>query len=509
MKFGIISPYLDVQSVGVRSLSSSLKRAGHDVKIVFLRGDFLKRYSEKSLNELVQILKGTDVIGISLMTNFFDNSVQVTEKIRQNLDSYVIWGGTHPTIRPEECLGYANAVAIGESEETIVEFAEKMANDQDFTSVLGMWFKDKDGHIIRNCSRPLIQNLDSIPYLDYDNEDHYVLSSGTIQPMNNHLLNEYAYSEFMTMPTRGCPYNCTYCVNNTLNQMGKGQKIVRKRSVNHVIGELTWMRNKMPFFSRVKFDDDCFFLYKPHELKDFSAKYKSKVGLPLFITGATPETLTREKLAPLVDANLQMIRMGIQSAAEKTKQLYKRCYPNDKVVRAAKLINEFKDRITFTQYDMILDCPWEGDEELIESLLFLTTLPTPYDLRPFSLSFFPGTHLYDMAKKDNIVKDDLTDVYRKHYHRVKKTYLNRLFLLQQEAAKWTHGISTGTMRLLTSRTIRRWKLNWILYTVVRLTIDCRIKFKRFKHLVWQGLKDLRKMDMRRLKKYLKEKYAAT
>ena len=64
--------------------------------------------------------------------------------------------------------------------------------------------------------------------------------------------------------------------------------------------------------------------------------------MPLAITGATPSTLTREKLAILIDAGLISIRMGIESAAKETKKnFYKRPSSNKQVLEAAKLLGEY------------------------------------------------------------------------------------------------------------------------------------------------------------------------
>jgi len=61
---------------------------------------------------------------------------------------------------------------IGEGEETLVELVRNIKNGQDFHNVRGIWFKDGE-KIVRNKLRPLIQDLDSIPFPDYDYEDHY------------------------------------------------------------------------------------------------------------------------------------------------------------------------------------------------------------------------------------------------------------------------------------------------------------------------------------------------
>ena len=136
---------------------------------------------------------------------------------------------------------------------------------------------------------------------------------------------------YMTQPTRGCPFACTFCVNNTTLKMYPHQKPIRKRSIDHLIKELLEVKAKFPFVEKIKFDDDAFFITPLEDMKYFGKQYKEKIKLPLQITGATPSTLTRDKLAVLVDAGLSEIRMGIQTAGERTKILYKRPHTNEQV----------------------------------------------------------------------------------------------------------------------------------------------------------------------------------
>jgi len=41
-----------------------------------------------------------------------------------------VWGGPHPTAKPEECLQYADLVCLGEGEESLVDLAESIAAGQ-------------------------------------------------------------------------------------------------------------------------------------------------------------------------------------------------------------------------------------------------------------------------------------------------------------------------------------------------------------------------------------------
>jgi len=52
--------------------------------------EFHKKYSETSMNNLVKLTKGSDLVGISLMTNWFDNAIQITQKLKNNYDFPIV-----------------------------------------------------------------------------------------------------------------------------------------------------------------------------------------------------------------------------------------------------------------------------------------------------------------------------------------------------------------------------------------------------------------------------------
>ena len=455
-----------VWSPGIRILSACLKREEYDVQVIFLPGDFTDKYEDTVLDEVVKLSVSSDLIGITLMTNFFDKAVQITQKLKESLSIPVIWGGIHPTIRPEECLDYADIVCRGEGEESVVELVRKMEKGQNYYNVKGMEFK-VNGKIVKNQIRPLIRDMDSIPFQDYTYDEHYILSEGYIRKMDEMVLKKYLGGAYEIMATRGCAYGCAYCCNNTLNELHSNQRIVRKRSIDNIIKELMWVKKKLPFIECIKFDDDHFFTYTLKEIKEFCNEYKKNIGLTMHITGAHPNTISREKLSLLVDADLVFIRIGIQTGNERTKKLYGRNQTNRKVEEAVRIINSFRNKIRLPQYDIILDNPWEVDEDLIKTLMFLTKLPAPYYLELLSLTFYPETQLYEKAKREGIIHDDLEEVYRKpEYHTCKKHYLNGLFFLLKEYVQRGENIPTKTMFLLTNRVLRKLKISWLLYKVL-------------------------------------------
>jgi anaerobic magnesium-protoporphyrin IX monomethyl ester cyclase len=496
----LISPHLEIKDYGIRMISACLKREEHNVTLVFLPREFSREYEEATLDELVQLSTGCDLIGISVMTNSFNNVAQMTSRLKQSLTVPIIWGGTHATIRPQECLDYADMVCVGEGEVTIVELADRMQSDRPYDNVEGLWLK-KGRSVISNKIRPLVQDLDALPFQDYDYSSHYILDGKRIQKMDRSLFIKCSYAHYMTMPTRGCPYGCSYCCNNTFNEMYRGQRILRKRTPGDILVELRQAIGQIPFIERVVFNDDAFLLYSHAELEELCLAYKEHVDLPISLGGGFPSNIDKDKLSLLVEAGLTNFRMGIQTASERTMKLYKRRNTLSQIEAAAGIVNAYRDRIRMPQYDIIVDNPWETDEDIIKTLMFLTRLRPPYELTIFSLTFYPEMELYERAKRDGLIGNENKDIYAKHYHVCNKSYLNRLFFLLNEFAAGGGRIPAGVMSLLTRKKVMQMKLNWILYYLLKL-LAVPFRIRRLLSLAKEGWKDIRRGNWNRIKRYI-------
>lgn len=449
MKIILISPHFYIANIGIRSLSASLKKEGHEVNIIFLPRKFNDTYDDKVLEQIVELSRSADLIGISLMTNDLNQSVQITSKIKAALDIPIIWGGIHVTMKPKECLNHADMVCIGEGEEALKELVTKMYLGQDLHSTQNIWF-NYNGEIIANQPRPLIQDLESIPWPDCDFSSHYVLCDGNIVKINRGLMEEYMGCRYLTLCTRGCPNSCTYCCNNKINKMHPKQNKIRKR-FSSVIKELLEVKNNLPFIKHILLDDDAFLSCTEEEIGLFCEEYKNYISLPFKIGGITPLNVNKKKLSLLVNAGLDETRMGIQSGSKRILEIYNRTHSNQQVEKAVRLINEFKNNIKLPVYDIIIDNPWQTDEDLIATLIFLARLPVPFSITLFSLTLYPGTELYEKAKREGIIQNGCEEGAFKDFYFCKNTYLNRLFTLLNYFSSRGIKISPKVMFLLTHK----------------------------------------------------------
>jgi radical SAM superfamily enzyme YgiQ (UPF0313 family) len=445
MKTTLISPYPDITAFGLRTISAYLKMHGHKTQMIFLPdpyGDDLihgvNRYDDQVLNELITLCEESDLIGITMMTNFFDGAVQITKKLKSKLTIPIIWGGVHPTVRPNESLEYADMVCIGDGEDAILELANKIENGENYSDTKNIWIKS-DGEIIRNILRPLTKDLDIFPAPDYTLDDHHILLDGHITSLTpekmKFLLERGTVSAYLknigyqTMTGRGCPHRCAYCINDAIRNLYPGKGYLRWRSIAHVMEEFLWVKEHMPYIGYMWISDDAFFGRSLKSIREFCSEYKKRIRLPFSVL-ASPLTVTEEKMELLIDAGLIYVQMGIETGSSKIQELFNReNMSNEKMMRAISMINKYKANMFPPSYDFILDVPYETDDDKIESLRFISNIPKPYHLQPFSLVLYPGTKLYQMAKIDGFIEDERRQIYSKSYTMREPSYLNFLMTL--------------------------------------------------------------------------------
>ncbi|MBW2599553.1 MAG: cobalamin-dependent protein [Deltaproteobacteria bacterium] len=446
MKISLICTDTVMICYGLRILSSILRKAGHETQLFFLLSDVQEEplYAEKTLEQLAGMVKDSDLIGVSCMAYTSDRCKQAIRRLKE-LEIPIIWGGIHATLDPEECLNHVDIVCVGEGEEAMMDLASHMEQKKDWKHIPNLGYM-KNGNAVINEVRPLIQDLDSLPFPDYDNESQYILQDQILVPATEY---DYARKSFnvtlLLHTTRGCVQKCTYCCNSKIKAIysGKG-KIIRKRSIENCIQEMEYVRPLFPDRKELWITDDSFFIRSTDELKEFGTKFKERIGLPFRCNG-TPNSINEEKLDALVTTDLFEVRVGIQTGSERiARDVYKRPISNKRIISASAALNKYKDKMV-PAYQLIITNPFEEREDVLATINLVRELPPPFNLVIFNLVFFPGSEIYERAIQEGIISGREDSLYNLDYHdhdqgkhlelKDKNTYLNSLLYLMRGYAR--------------------------------------------------------------------------
>ena len=363
--------------MGIMQISATAKLGGHETCLGLLsKGDIWERIEKEKPDAIAYT-------GSTGEHKFYFNFNHELKK--RNPEIKTIMGGPHATFFPEKTLeeGGMDAVCIGEGDYAFPEFLDRLDNKKDFSGLENIMM---NGDLTKPRLRPLVQNLDSLPFSDrtifYDNGQ-----SGE-NPLKHFFV------------SRGCPYNCTYCFNEQFKNMYSGQRYVRTRSVDSVIEEIKEVREKWPL-KYIKFYDDIFHVKVDDWFREFAEKYKKEIGLPFF-------ALTRTNLVDgeMVDlfskAGCKAISMSIESANPRIREeVLNRKMTNEQIKRAYKLFGEKRIAI---QSNNILGLPTSTIKDDVDTLDFNIECGPKQKaivMAEFTTAHpYPGTELYEFCKRN-------------------------------------------------------------------------------------------------------------
>jgi radical SAM superfamily enzyme YgiQ (UPF0313 family) len=403
----------DIYCIGPRRIASQLKRHGFRVHLIFLRAtDFwgqtrqrlqTKYYNndlpESTYKQLIEIVKDSAIIGLSVWTHQAEQATLVTRRLREELGVPVVWGGIHPTSYPEEAIGVADGICMGEGESSFLQVVRALDEGGDYRRTPGFWFQD-NGRVIRNAGEPLIEDLDEIPFMDFEFEQHFVNDQGTLKRMDLALMKKYYGAKLWTMFSQGCPYKCTFCSNDVLIDLDQGYRRFRKHSVGFFLAEIDYILSKYPHIQNVVIDDDAFMFLPLKVIQEFAAAYKERFDIPFFVTGVIPASIEERKFEALIDAGMVKLRIGVQSGNERImREVFVRPRHDEKIFAGSEIVYKNRRRMAPVQYDLIVDNPWEHPEELKDTLRLVAALKPPYSFTVSSLTLLPGTTIHRMGEE--------------------------------------------------------------------------------------------------------------
>lgn len=346
--------------LGIAYLAGNLRQKGHKVTVIdaiaadihhigesFAENVFYRGLSDEKL--LSRITEAPDGIGmLTMFSQEWPHLEQTILAIKKKFPAVpIILGGEHATAAADYILESCSAVdmvALGEGEETIIDFAEWL-NGRVPLQQIGSLKYLRGGVIITNPARPRIIALDDLPLPAWD------------------LFNIEPYFEMgfamgvdrgRTMPivaTRGCPYRCTFC---SSPQMWTTRYVMR--DVILVVDEIE-QYIKQYRVENIDFYDLTFVIKKQWTL-DFCAEVKRR-GLSFtwqLPSGTRSEVLDDDVLKAMSNTGCKNIAYAPESGSIRMLAAIKK---KIKIPMMIKSIKTAKKHGLFVRCNLILGFPTE------------------------------------------------------------------------------------------------------------------------------------------------------
>ncbi len=295
-----------------------------------------------------------------------------------------IAGGPLATTLPQSLVSNAEVdiCVIGEGERTleeVIKAAHKAGfhntrKGDDLRCIPGLMFM-RCGELVSTAPRAVIENLDDLPFLDFDLIDiHRYFDYYKTIDMSAWL--------FLTT-SRGCQARCTFCATPVLWPDG-----LRRQSVPRLLAEMSWQRQRYPQ-AQFAFMDDSFFSDKAW-LHEFFAGMKTLTAKYCCIGRA--DHLRPEEVRLLAETGCIYVAMGIETGNQQRQKSLRKHLDLDKVKTTVQLLKAWN---VFSKGFFMIGFPDERPEEIAETINFAIELKRLGlgECSFFPVSIYPGTEL--------------------------------------------------------------------------------------------------------------------
>jgi len=386
----ILNLYVKRDPLGLMYLSASCKKAGHETLACGTNIEMM----EKAVDAF-----SPDILGYSVTHPSFNLLRDVYREIKKRRPgSFIsVFGGPQATFSPEIIQAEGiDAVCIGEGENAFVDFVNRLEYGSSLQGTMNFWIKQK-GKIDKNHVRPLIDDIDSIPFCDRE------LMAGCDPSWRDYPIKSFLQS-------RGCPFDCSFCHNKSWRDIYKGKGLnIRRRSVDNLLEELSRVR-KEGNLQFVLFTADTFILSKKW-LVEFSEKYSKEINLPFYCM-VRADLIDSEVALLLKKAGAFSVGMGIESGNPHVRErVLKKGLSNKEIIQAAKIIHDHK--INLYTFNM-LAIPGTTFEDDLSTLDLNIAIRADYPMATFATPY-PKTEFYEKALELGLFEDGELDYTCSYY----------------------------------------------------------------------------------------------
>ena len=368
--------------LGIAYIHSYLEQQGHLVESLFL--------NDYSYDDCYAIVRNKvkefapDVVGFNIMTNNRSSSFAAIEFIHEtNPNIRIVAGGVHSSVMYEQMVKKYPflTVIIGEGEITAGELLDSFAGKRPQEGIAGICFV-QDGNVIKTEERPLIEDLDSLPF-----------------PKHEAFFTEKRTTASL-LTSRGCPFKCTFCVLAMVSR-----RAVRMRSVANVIAEIQYLVESFPQLETIWFHDDQFCIDNNRVIELCDQIVANNIKLK-FICSGRFKPISKEMVAAMERAGFVQVLFGLESGSAKVLKMAKKGISPQFALDAITLFRDSKIVVTCF---LIVGLYGESDSTIEETINLVRQMQkikylVYHDIGV--LTIYPGIEIYDIAKKAGAINDD-------------------------------------------------------------------------------------------------------
>jgi len=427
MKILLIRPNSQVPSaappMGLMCLAAYLRHYGkHQIEI------FDGRNLEASWGDIAQTIKSSQAEAIGITSfSMEQKEAHTIAKIAKEINPRrpVVLGGPYATSQPDDAIRDRNIdyVVIGEGERSGLKLFNTLANGGDISQINEIVYR-RNGNVIHTGEIDYIIDLDELPFPAWDLidfESYFQRKGGKRKTFNQHQMKQRVWQ---VITTRGCPYRCLYCH----NLFGK---MIRKRSVENVMGELRQLKDERGI-EEIEIIDDIFNLDLDRAKEILRRIIAEKLDLKFcFPNGLRSDRFDEELLDLMKEAGVYRLVFAIETGSPRVQKLIQK---NVKLEVAQRNIELAAKRGFSIGGFFMMGFPTETEEEVMQTIKFALKSKM-VTATFFVVTPFPGTELHKLALDLGFDLPKEYEHYQKVSLNVSKVPTARLEKLRQYALR--------------------------------------------------------------------------
>ncbi|MFH1877993.1 MAG: radical SAM protein, partial [Candidatus Omnitrophota bacterium] len=206
--------------------------------------------------------------------------------------------------------------------------------------------------------------------------------------------------------SRGCPFNCNFCINHRMKAILGANGYVRQKSVKNSIRELLDLIKKFPSIKVFNFEDDIL-IFNKSWTNEFMQAYKEKIykkyGVKFKIE-ARVDLINETTVKELKEAGCQEVQFGVETGNSKLRNfILNKAVSDEQIISAFDLCRQYKiNTLAF----VMLGIPGETEHTVMDTIRMLTRIKS-YLIRPSFIFPIYGTEFYKYCKKNGLLKEGI------------------------------------------------------------------------------------------------------